>query len=391
MSKTEGPAFLIPLDDAQTPPVPRDEVARRYLGRLIALFHREKSEPFIADDKLHRATLRRLDEVVAPPACGPVLAEVGATVGKWLDRQPGASHILTVVLPPCDENAVIQTWASEAGHQVLAPPSRQSLVAANQPILPDMIGSGILVIPRLEDWFLRHREGLRAVRALLAAIDGLDRPVVVGCNAWAWSFLAKAAGADALLPDAVTIKPFDAVRLHGWFVQLSTSEATGAMRFRLPADGEDVLAVDEAGTLRNDYLRKLAGRSLGIPWVAWHLWRRSLRTGDDADVAVDAKAAMSDGDASEQTLWVAALDEYLLPGTDDGTALHALHALLIHGPLTREELLLVLPGVADPNVVPVLLRAGFLERKGDRFGCRAAAYPAIRDGLEAAGFPVGRV
>ncbi|GJD46664.1 hypothetical protein AFCDBAGC_4547 [Methylobacterium cerastii] len=391
MSKTEGPVFLIPLEDAKTPPVPRDEVARRYLGRLIALFHREKSEPFIADDKLHRATLKRLDEVVAPPACGPVLAEIGATVGRWLDRQPGGSHILTVVLPPCDENAVIETWASEAGHQVLAPPSRQSLVATEEPILPDMAGSGILVVPRLEDWFLRHRDGLRAVRALLAAIDGLDRPVVVGCNAWAWAYLAKATGADALLPDAVTIKPFDAVRLHGWFVQLSTSEATGAMRFRLPADGEDVLAVDEAGTPRNDYLRKLAGRSLGIPWVAWHLWRRSLRTGDDAGIAEDAKAAISDGEASEQTLWVAALDEYLLPGSDDGAALHALHALLIHGPLTREELLLVLPGVGEPNVLPVLLRAGFLERKGDRFGCRAAAYPAIRDGLEAAGFPAGRV
>ncbi|RYY13012.1 MAG: hypothetical protein EON55_11145, partial [Alphaproteobacteria bacterium] len=59
MSETEGPVFLIPLDDAETPPVPKEEIARRYLGRLIALFHRKKSEPFIADDKLHRATLKR--------------------------------------------------------------------------------------------------------------------------------------------------------------------------------------------------------------------------------------------------------------------------------------------------------------------------------------------
>lgn len=391
MAERDHAAGLIPLEDAETPSVPNEELARRYLGRLVALFHRKRSEPFIADDKLHRATLQRLNEVVAPPACGPVLADIQATAERWLGDRPTASHVLTLVLPPCDENAIIETWAVQAGHRILAAPSRQALVAPVPPVLPELYGTGVLVIPRLEDWFLRHRDGLRAVRALLAAVDACDRPVVVGCNAWAWAFLSKATGADALLPDAVTIRPFDAPRLHAWFVQLSTSEATGAMRFRLPGTGEDVLATDATGAPDNDYLRKLAGRSLGVPWVAWHLWRRSLRSSDDEGVADDIKAAVTDGQASEQTLWVAALDEYLLPGTDDDAVLHVLQALLIHGPLTPEELRLVLPVVGESNVVPILVRAGFLKRQGDRFACRAAAYPAIRDGLEAAGFPLGRV
>ncbi len=387
----EEAEHLIPLEDAERPQLPREEAARRYVGRLLALFQRKKSEPFIADDKLHRATLRRLDEVVAPPACGTVLAEIDATVEAWLATLPSAPHILTVVLPPCDENAVVETWARQAGHQVLPPPSRQDLVAPEETVRPDLGGTGILVVPRLEDWFLRHRDGLRTVRALLSALDAVDRPVVVGCNGWAWAFLAKSAGAGALLPDPVTVRPFDAARLHGWFVSLAKAEATGSMRFRLPSTGEDVLAVDEQDTPRSDYLRRLAGRSLGIPWVAWHLWRRSLRTGDDETVADDARAVVTDGDASEQTMWVAALDEYLLPGTGDDATLHVLHALLVHGALTAAELALVLPGVGGFDMIPVLVRSGFVERRGEYLVCRAAAYPAIRDGLEAAGFPMGRV
>ncbi len=89
--------------------------------------------------------------------------------------------------------------------------------------------------------------------------------MVVGCNGWAWAFLAKSAGAGALLPDPVTVRPFDAARLHEWFVSLAKAEATGSMRFRLPGTGEDVLAVDEQGAARSDYLRRLAGEVSAFP------------------------------------------------------------------------------------------------------------------------------
>ncbi len=37
------------------------------------------------------------------------------------------------------------------------------------------------------------------------------------------------------------------------------------------------MELNSSGELKSDYLKKLAAHSLGIPWVAWHLWRRSLR------------------------------------------------------------------------------------------------------------------
>ena len=38
----------------------------------------------MADDRLQKATQQRLDEVIAPPACGPLLAELERTVTAWL-------------------------------------------------------------------------------------------------------------------------------------------------------------------------------------------------------------------------------------------------------------------------------------------------------------------
>ena len=410
----DDPTF-IPLSDFERPSLPAEENFRRVLGQLRAWIGTDDAKPFIAADQLKKATLNRLNEVVAPPACGPLLEELDRSVQAWLRQPARASHILPVVMPPCEESDLLQTWAQQAGHQVLQPPDRAALVdSASDIALPPLQGDGALVVPRLEDWLLRCRSGLRAVRLLLAALDALERPVLVGCNSWAWAWLARAADADSLLPEPITFRAFDQARLLQWFAELATADQSAAVRFRLPSTGENVLEQGADGKLQSDYLEKLAGRSLGIPWVAWHMWRRSMRS--DKQQAIDqdekpsehASSNADDGDDpnadqqeaatpapdaadGEQTLWIAALDEYVLPAAEQQTALLALHALLLHGPLTPAQLRLVLPIVGESNVLPVLVRAGFLQRDDERFVCCAAAYPAIRSALSAVGFPVGAI
>ena len=203
--KSDAVASFIPLAEFKPPPMPTQEVLRRYLGRLQALLGREEAKPFIADDKLKRATLDRLNEVVAPPACGPLLDELEGAIRDWRAGAVQTSQIKVVVLPPCDDNDIVETWGRQAGHQVLEAPTRDALIVSSQSS-PDLAGDGVLVIPRLEAWFLRHRNGLRAVRHLLAAVDVLRRPVVIGCNSWAWALLGKAVGADLLLPSPITFR-----------------------------------------------------------------------------------------------------------------------------------------------------------------------------------------
>ena len=385
-----GEEVFIPLADYVEPAMPAQELLRAVVGRIQVLLARHDPKPFIANDRLKKATMDALDDVVAPPACGPLLAELDRTMVAWIHEQPRLSRMKVLVLPPCDENAVVETWARQQGHPVLDPPNRDNLIQALPAPLPDLTGDGLIVVPRLEDWFLRHRNGLRTVRALLAALDASGRQVVLGCNSFAWAFLGKAVSADLVLPDAVTFVAFDEMRLHRWFSQLATGEATWAVRFRRSQSGANVLELDEDGAPKDDYLRILAGRSLGVPWVAWHMWRQSLRSGSEQDPAEDAGAVLSGDEEdvpSEQTLWVAALDEYVLPGKNEQSALLVLQALLIHGPLSAGQLRLVLPLVGESNIVSVLVKAGFVERDGELFTCRPAAYPAIRAGLASAGLP----
>lgn len=376
---------LHPLGEYGWPSMPTEEAVHRAWARVKAVFEGTDDDPFIADDQLERTTLEMLDAVAAPPACGPVVDEIARAVAAWRsDSQAG--HLKVIVTPPCDENGVVETFADQQGHTILSPPERQALLARPAAPVPDLGGDGLLVVPQLERWFVRHRNGLGAIRALLAAVYEQDRPVLIGCNSWAWAFLTKAVDINLLFPTPVTFQPFDADRLRDWFSDLSTASATQEIAFRLPGTGQDVFST-EGGAQGGHYFRTLAAHSLGVPWVAWHLWRRSLFSGrpnDSDDSADDTPEA----DDSGRTLYVGEFDQIILPGKRPQTALLVLHALLIHGPMTLDEIRAAVPLVAEPNIVPSLEATGFVEWVDGAVQCRAAAYPSVRAGLVDAGFPV---
>ena len=381
------PAFQ-PVTDYKRPAMPTEETFRRW-WRQVRMFAKGDEEPaFERPDMLQSATLEQLDEIVAPPACGPLLRELDATLHDWIADPSPPIWLRVVIMPPCDEMAVVEAWAREHGHQVLAAPERDDLVSGRGVPPPDLDGEGLLVIPQLERWFLRSRVGLGTVRALLARLVQLERHCVVGCNSWAWEFLAKAASVNIMLPPGLTFVAFDAGRLRTWFAELAAADGTHEVVFRLPKTGEDVLGLDHKGKPKSDYLEKLASRSLGVPWVAWHLWRTSLRAArEKADGnGEDNGREPKDKRANERTLWVAELEDYPLPTGHEQDVLLVLHALLLHGSLTAAELAEVLPAGNWQAVLPALLRIRLMEKAGEGLRCAPGAYPAIRDELAGAGF-----
>lgn len=394
----QRPATFIPLADYDEPSMPTADAFGAMLTRLRELVRRKPATPMIADDRLRRSTLEMLDEVASPPACGPLLAELDASLAEWLaDESPRIASRL-IVLPPGDRNHVIASWARDHGHEILSPPARERLIGAERDQLPDLSGDTLLVIPALEDWFVRHQHGLGLVRALLDALDGLDRHVLVGCNSWAWRYLQRAVQADAVLPQPIIFQAFDGARLHAWFADIARSEALGTVQFRDAESGEDIMAMGPDNE-PHDVLVSLAARSRGIPWVAWRLWRRSLRRriespsdDDDENTSAASEPQALDDQEQAQTLWVIALEEFLLPGSDDATSLLLLQALLIHGTLSRPMLARVVPEPAATRLLPALIASGVIERRApDLLACAPAAYPAVRASLTAAGLPVADV
>ena len=62
-----------------------------------------------------------------------------------------------------------------------------------------------------------------------------------------------------------------------------------------------------------------------------------------------------------------------------------------HGALRKEELLSVLPDATAVEVLPALLRTGFLAQREGWLSVQPAAYPAVRRALLADGFPMGEI
>ena len=387
---------LIALSDYQPPTIPAEHAVRR-LWKLARQHFKnlrqtgQEPDPAQSKKKLAPATKKALDEVAGPPACGPLLDEFDDALADWLADPTGLSHYL-VVLPPCDRNHVMAAWAQSRGHAMLNAPPRHRLHETQAIRFPKDEGEddALLVIPRLEDWFLRHRNGLASVRALFAELAESRRRCLIGCNSWAWAFLVKSAGAALVLPQPMSFAPFDALRLQQWFSELAAQEAGGQVVFRLAGSGVDVLQKKDDGQLGNNYLEQLASRSHGIPWVAWQQWRQSLRTSIDTE---EPPIPATENDS--RTLWITDAEETLLqlplPLDDQESGLLVLHALLMHGSLSAAELAAVLPVPAGTGVISALLRADFIQKHGNLLAPQAGAYPAIRSVLKAAGFPLGKV
>jgi len=111
------------------------------------------------------------------------------------------------------------------------------------------------------------------------------------------------------------------------------------------------------------------------------MWRRMLHR--------------SDGDASVpeagNTLWVTAPEELTLPAERRLEALLILHALILHGRMSIQDLASVLPLVGETVAPAGLMMAGFIAQEGDALFVRAEAYPVVRAELQAAGMSVGGI
>ncbi|MGE0312540.1 MAG: hypothetical protein AB7P21_13075 [Lautropia sp.] len=409
---------FVPIGCYAWPAMPTEDAIRRFVGPILERLRKRHAAPHVAEDRLRRTRSDDGDAAEAP-VCNVLLRELAATLDPWAAGDAGADTLRLVVLPPCEDADLLEHWASANGHRLVsAPPldpaslerplidrphDRASpLAGALAGLLADPAPDDtarVFVVPHLEHWFLRHRHGLALARALLAGLDASRRRWVVGCNSWAWRYLQKAADADAILPRGLGFSAFDANRLRGWIAESGTGKRDGrALCFRRADSGAVVLRVPSDASQpppegpAEDHFRVLAAHSFGIPWVAWHTWRESLRSRVDADTPAGEHAPPDRGEPGdrrpdERVFWIADVEAFTLPQGREPDALLVLHALLLHGGLGIDALRAVLPTTQALAVVPALLSAGFIAHGARGLHCRALAYPAIRRALVAAGYP----
>lgn len=376
---------LVPLDDFRAPQLPTEEKVDAFFARMKAMFLARTGQDVVATERLETPSLRQLDEAAHPPACAPLLHDLDRAMSRWLQKPPAAGTLLAVVTPPSDIGDVVGSWAKDADVRMLSPPVERTgdLDLDALTSLPD---NATLVVPQLERWFVRSPEGLERMRQLLAVLS-VRRQVLIGCNSFAWAFLAKAIRIDLVAPGPFTFRPFDGEMLEEWLVDLAGAELDVEAGFRMAESGGYLLREGAEDETRH-FFQTLAGRSLGIPGIAWHMWRDMLRLNDLEEVSKGSQGGQS---TQRQTFWIAAMDELVLPGDYPRDLLFALHALCLHGSLTPQQLVGAVPDSSGIAMIPALRGSKFIQFENGELAIRPEAYPAVRSGLLSSGFPVGKI
>ena len=244
----------------------------------------------------------------------------------------------------------------------------------------------IVVIPNLERCFLRCIQGWEGVEYLqnLVAYDP-SYFWVLGCSHWTWAFLDRVCHIRAYLEEVVHLPKLDGDELKEWLQPLMATVAASTH----PEDPEAELDLGS-----DAYWNALASTSAGISTTAAHLWLQSLRIrAEDLDEGSEeqhkaqgrtSQAPPTSGSTDEAPHSLRPIKPSLPSLIDlDSMDRYLLHALLIHGKMTRSHLALSL-GEAEQTIrsrVQVLRREGVIIQQGTWLWVHPAHYPKLRSEL----------
>jgi hypothetical protein len=282
---------------------------------------------------------------------------------------------------------------------VLANPPLEAIKSGGQKWLEqnDENPDQLWVIPHLERFYLRHRQGFTMLRVLLDKITNFSTRFLVSCDSWAWAYLRKALHIDTLFPEPIFLEAFNREKLERWFSGMATKTGEQNFIFRQADNGHYIMPPVGRAKVKNeeqfefsDFLERLAAYSRGIPGVAHLIWRYGLRLGENNKDHLENL----EEDGFQRTIWVEPWPRLNLPDLPsldrrEGD-LFVLHSLLLHNGLSTELLAQILP-FSKPQIkgiLQVLLVAGIVVHNQDIWRVAASAYHEIREFLQNEGYLV---
>lgn len=360
---------VVPLADA-SPPTPTTEArARRWWREVLERWRGAVGE--VDDATPAEEHLEALDDAwLARLVPHPPVGAQRAALAEWRGARPHG-----LLLRPDDGS-----WDAalgdpgDDGPRVVAPPAEAALgMELPDDVLALLDGDDALHLAHLERWWVRHHDGLGALRGLLERLGARRGPWSADVAPWAWAWMRRTLAEARGLPAPARPAPLAGPALRDWL------GADPSLRLR--GSGEPP---------GDRTFRALAARARGEAGVASAVWAAAMRDGrepgDDADGrGRDGGASDPAGDAR---VWLRDPATVDLPGAaslprDD---VLLLHAVLLHG-------------VAGPAVVGAAVGAnareagvamrvlegqGLLERvEADRVRVAAAALPSIWSRLDA--------
>ena len=392
----------VPLKQFSKPPVVTTQAVRTGVSRAVFGFFNSRRPVEFEDTEfireLESVPLDLLDKIVPKPDLKEPVAALSEVLKDWAEKPFSFSSTRCIVARPFSwTDQVITGWAEANGWHVAAEPSAGDIMSGGREWLAHLIKTREqnIVIPHLERFYLRHAEGFALMRGLMEWLWSEKCRVLIGCDSWAWAYLGKVFGVDAIFPYALTLDTFNHQRLKQWFLSLSTGAGKRTLTFRQADNHRPVLplpektpddsvknpgnAVDLTITKKNTeqetgFMDQIATAGAGIPGVTWAIWRYCLQLLPDA--------TRPDTDF-RRTLWVKPWMKVSLPKVSAAanlTNLFVLHAVLLHGGLREDTLNEILPPSKHEisQSLSSMKADGLVEVKNDRWQVTALAYPSVR-------------
>lgn len=406
----QSPWRFEPLRAYETPDMPAAESVR---DRLMTAWRQLFARPSKEDAKQRefgRLSREHVANIIPEHDWNAGVAALQRCFEEVLPTD-GSQRTAVVGPPGSGVQPILSAWAESCDAECLTPPKRGECLTQESGEkettldgrleVPEDDDGRPLAIVDLAQWYLRHPAGLRVVRELLQQLRTLRRPVVVGCDSWAWAYLSKAIHVDALLPNAYALAALCGPTLRAWLAELCGGDDACPREFRFADDDSRLVLTADESTKDADsaehrgFLDRLASTSRGIPEVALALWEHCLRTvkDDSPSDQTSEKDQDSRGEADEvattvdpptgQITWIqskALSDLPLVPSDLTRSDAIVLHTLLIHAGLSEELLSELLPFDAS-QISRSLLLLGNLDvvcQRENTWTVQPLAYPNVR-------------
>jgi hypothetical protein len=401
---------FIHLDQYNRPSETSRETMRKGISGLwLRLGWGSKAEESVfAEKELSQVPQELVDKAAPDPDWSAPLTAMTAVLDSWLDvKVPEFSNQIFVGPPYHGTPEILTAWAQARGWRLVSAPSPEMILTGGQDWLTQFEEDNEpLVLPHLEQCYLRHYDGLTLLRRLLDHIISQSRRWLVGCDSWAWAYLSKALKVDTVFPTPFILEAFDHERLKIWFQQLAAASGESNFVFRQLDSGKYVLppaAGDEVSGDRSQgsdaessgFLKNVAAYSRGIPGIARAVWRRSFAfvdTMEEDGEERDKEAPTAGDDNSAYPILVKPWSQLNLPGFPGQQVsiglLMVLHTLLIHGGLWRRILpqLFPLSPMEIFEYLYLLEASGLVESDQGFWRVTPAGYPAVRQALQSEGY-----
>lgn len=401
-------------------PTAQETVRKGLFGLFVRLWgSSEPHKSMVVQEDLQKLPSDLCEQVTPKLDWKATSSALDVLLKEWQEKGVGHHDLLftdrvriIINAPYSGVAEALSHWANTHGLQLVKPPTTDDIFTNNEQWLAQLpVGhtDEVWVVPALEQCYFRHAVGLGLIRQLLSHIMQHRCRCVIGCSSWAWVYLNNAINIGMLFPKPWTLQALAAEQLQHWFGQSIPHNGTSKISFRQADTGAFVItppipsnskahngkALNNKDKKKSSFLTELAAHSRGNPGVAWAIWRNSLRQAPDKK---EAKEEADDTSSTttkqnEHTIWVTPWQRVSLPhlhGLNSRRELFVLHTLLLHDKLSLEILVELLPfsPFEVEQTVNYLMNLGIIEINQERWQVTAMGYPAIRQAMANAGYPL---